>query len=148
MPDRHGPLRTGRFKVEIDGVQVDGFRVVDIPARSTEMEEYSEGSGTEQHRKLWGRTEYDDLTMVRGAMKGDSTLHDWRTSVDQGKLEEGRKDLTVVLQDEEGQAQIRWEFTSAWPKRYEPPRLDATSDGGDVATESVTVAYDEMLRKK
>ncbi len=146
MADRHGPLRTGRFVVEVGGVEVSGFQVVDLPARSTKVQEYREGSDSDQQRKLTGQTEYEDLTMVRGARKDDASLYDWRKAIEQGKMEEGRKDLAVVLQDENGEEAIRWEFTNAWPKRYEPPTLDATAEGGGVATESVTVVFDEMQR--
>jgi phage tail-like protein len=146
MADRHGPLRTGRFKVEIGGAEVPGFQVVDLPARSTQMQEYREGSDSDHQRKLAGQTEYEDLTMVRGAKKNDAPLYNWRKSIEQGKMEEGRKGLAVVLQDENGEEAIRWEFTNAWPKNYDPPTLDATADGGGVATESVTIAFDEMIR--
>jgi phage tail-like protein len=146
MADRHGPLRTGRFVVEVGGVEVPGFQVVDLPARSTKVQEYREGSDSDRQRKLTGQTEYEDLTMVRGARKDDASLYDWRKAIEQGKMDEGRKDLAVVLQDENGEEAIRWEFTNAWPKRYEPPTLDATAEGGGVATESVTVVFDEMQR--
>ncbi|WP_276257964.1 phage tail protein [Haloglomus litoreum] len=146
MADRHGPLRTGRFVVEVGGVEVDGFRVVDLPARFTKEVEYREGSDPDDNRQLMGQTEYEDLTMKRGAKKGDTTLFDWRKSVDEGRMEEGRKDLAVVLQTETGEEAIRWEFTNAWPKRYDPPTLDATSEGGGVATEDVTIVFDEMTR--
>ena len=63
-----------------------------------------------------------------------------------GNLDEGRKELAVVLMDEEGADQIRWEFENAWVKDYEPPVLDASADG-DVATESITVAFDMMTRE-
>lgn len=148
MADRHGPLRTGRFVVEVEGVEVSGFRVVDLPARFSEEAEYREGSDPDHQRKTMGQTKYEDLKMERGATKGDTTLYDWRKAIDQGKVEEGRKDLAVVLQDENGEAAIRWEFTQAWPKRYDPPTLDATAEGGGVATESVTIVYDEMKRQK
>jgi phage tail-like protein len=146
MADRHGPLRTGRFTVEIAGTEVPGFQVVDLPARFSEETEYREGDDPDHQRSTIGGTEYEDLTMVRGARKDETTLYDWRNAIDQGRLEEGRKEVAVVLQDEAGEAAIRWEFTNAWPRRYEPPRLDATSDGGGVATESVVVVYDEMMR--
>jgi phage tail-like protein len=147
MQDRHGPLRTGRFVVEIDGIQVDGFRVVDLPGRSTKMEE---SQGPERQRNLWGQTEYEDLEMERGATRGDTTLFDWREAVDQGKLDEGRKDLAVVLQDDTGGTAMRWEFTKAWPRRYDPPTLDVTADSGDddIAIEKVTIVFDEMKRTK
>jgi phage tail-like protein len=148
MADRHGPLRTGRFVVEIDGIETSGFKRVDIPGQSTKHVEYREGKDPDHHRKLWGQSEYEDLTMERGAKKGDTTLFDWRKAVTQGKMEEARKAVAVVLQDEVGEQQIRWEFTNAWPKRYDPPTLETGSQGGqgNVATETVVVVYDEMQR--
>lgn len=145
MPDRHGPVRTGRFKVEIDEVEIQGWRSVTIPSSSTEQGEYREGNQPDHERKLWGQTTYDDLEMERGVQPGDTRIYDWRQDVIEGRVDSGRKEVAVVLMDEEGEPQIRWEFTGAWPKDYSPPELDASADG-DVATESITVAYDKMTR--
>lgn len=145
MPDRHGPVRTGRFKVEIDEVEVPGWRTVTIPSSSTEQGEYREGNEPDHEKKLWGQTTYDDLEMERGVQPGDTAVFDWRQSVIEGRVDNGRKEVAVTLMDEEGQPQIRWEFTNAWIKDYDPPDLDASADG-DVATESVTVAFDKMVR--
>jgi len=148
MADTHGAMRTGRFTVEIDGVGVSGFKRIDIPSTTTSHVEYREGKDADHHRKLWGQTEYEDLTMERGAKKGDTTLHDWRKTVIQGKMEEARKSVAVILQDSVGEQQVRWEFTNAWPKKYDPPTLESGSQGGqgNVATETVIVVYDEMER--
>ncbi|MEF8777043.1 MAG: phage tail protein [Haloarculaceae archaeon] len=148
MADRHGPLRTGRFKVELDDVEVSGFKRIDIPGQSTKLVEYREGKDADHHRKLWGQTEYEDLTMERGAKQGDTKLFDWRKKVRQGKMEEARKNIAIVLQDEVGESQVRWEFTKAWPKRYDPPTLDTSAQGGQgtVATETVVVVFDEFER--
>jgi phage tail-like protein len=144
-PDRHGPLRTGRFVVEIDGVQVDGFRVVDLPARATRGP--SGGSEDADGGRGWGQSEYEDLEMERGLRAGDSTLHDWRTSVDQGEMEAARKSVVVSLQEETGTTALQWQFRNARPLAYEPPTLDATTDSqGTVATASVTVDFDAVER--
>jgi phage tail-like protein len=143
MPDRHGPLRTGRFKVEINEVEVPGWQTVTIPGNSTERVD-SRGDDPDHHRKLWGQTNYDDLEMEREMT--DTTVYDWRKKVLQGKIEEGRKNVRVTLQNEQGVDKIRWEFTEAWVREYQPPELDASADG-DVAKESVTVVFDELFRE-
>jgi phage tail-like protein len=149
MPDRHGPSRTGRFEVEIDGVEVSGFKEVDIPDQRTKITEYREGTDAAHNRKLWGQNEYDDLRMTRGAKKGDTKLFDWRQQVVEGKMEEARKNLAVILQDEQGQQIIRWNFTNAWIKDYSPPTLDTSPKGGEsgIATEEIVVCFDEMKRE-
>lgn len=143
-------MRTGRFTVEIDDVETSGFKRIDIPSTTTQQVEYREGKDPDHHRKLWGQTEYEDLTMERGAKKDDTTLFDWRKSVIQGQMEEARKSVAVILQDEVGEQQVRWEFTKAWPKQYDPPTLETGSQGGqgNVATETVVIVYDEMERSQ
>jgi phage tail-like protein len=145
--DRHGPMRTGRFKVQIDDVEVPGWQSVTIPSRSTEQGEYREGNDPDYEKKVWGQTTFDDLEMERGLRPGDTKLHDWVEDIQAGNADSGRKEIAVILLDEEGAEQIRWEFQDAWIKQYDPPELDASADG-DVATEEITVAYDQMARKE
>ena len=147
MVDRHGPMRTGRFTVEIDDVEVQGFRRVDIPSSHTEAGEYREGDDPDYEKKLWGQTSFAPLTMERGVQPGDTRLFDWRQQIINGQVDEGRKEVAVILRDEEGEAQIRWEFHEAWIQDYDPPTLDASADD-DVATESITVAFDKMVREE
>lgn len=146
MPDRHGPMRTGRFMVEIDDVEVPGWRSVTIPSSSTEQGEYREGEEPDWEKKIWGQTTFADLEMERAVQPGDTRIFDWREEVRIGNVDDGRKQVAVILMDEEGEPQIRWEFEGAWIKFYRPPRLDASADD-DVATERITVAFDTMTRE-
>jgi len=145
MPDRRGPLRNSRFLVEIDGIAISGFERVDLPSNETRQGEYREGNEPPRNRKLWGTTEYADLVLERGVDADGTTLFDWRKEVTDGKVDEARSAVAVQLLDEEGQSQARWQFSQAWPKRYEPPTLDANG-GGTTATETLVVAYSEMER--
>ena len=145
MGDRHGPQRTGRFSIEIDGVEVPGWHSVTLPSSSTEEGEYREGDEPDWEKKTWGQTTFSDLVMERGVQPGDTRIYDWREEVRMGNVDEGRKDLDVILMDEEGASQLKWEFKDAWIKVYEPPELDASADG-DVAMEKITVAFDTMDR--
>jgi len=140
----HGPMRTGKFVVKLDGQQVPGWQTVTIPGISVEQGTYH-GEGDDPDEVPWGRTSWDDLEMERGVKPGDTKLHDWHQAVRQGDVEEGRKEIAVVLLDENDEPQVEWTLQEAWPKDYDPPELDASADG-DVATESITVAFDEMIR--
>lgn len=145
MVDRHGPMKTGRFEVQIDDVEVAGWQSVTIPGKSVEQDEYREGNDAEYAKKTWGQPSFDDLEMERGVKPGATELHDWIKDIQAGKADEGRKEIAVKLLDEEGEMQLQWEFRQAWIKEYSPPELDASADG-DMATESVTIAFDEMIR--
>jgi len=147
MVDRHGPMKTGLFTVKIDEVEIEGWQSVTIPGSSTEEGSYREGKDPDYEKKLWGQTTFDDLEMERGVKPGDTRIWEWRQDIMAGKADSGRKQIAITLQDEEGQSQIEWQFTEAWIKEYDPPELDASADG-DVATESITVAFDKMVREE
>lgn len=145
MQDRHGPMKTGRFEVQVDGGAVAGWTTVELPSRTSDVGEYREGDSDTTSRTVVGRTEYEDLEMERGVRPDDTTLWDWRQDVEQGRTDDARKTVTVAVNDDGGNPGMVWEFTNAWVKEYSPPELDASADG-DVATESITVAFDEMKR--
>ncbi len=144
---RRGPDELGRarFAAEIAGETLSGWKRIKLPAGRTATETYREGDDADAERQIWGQTSFDDLEMERGVKPGDTRLHDWHMAVRRGDADAGRKELSVVLLGETGEPQIRWEFAGAWVKSYSPPELDASADG-DVATESVTVAFDRMIR--
>jgi phage tail-like protein len=142
--DRDGPMKTSRFKVQIDDVEVSGWRTVTIPSKSIEQGTYREGDDPEHEKKTWGQVTFDDLEMERGVKPGATELWDWIEDIQAGKADEGRKEIAVKLKDEEGEMMIQWEFREAWITDYDPPDLDASAD--EMATESVTITFDEMIR--
>jgi phage tail-like protein len=127
------------------GVQVAGWQSVTIPGISVEQGSYREGNEAKHEKKLWGQPTFDDLEMERGVKPDDTKLHDWHSAIQAGKADAARKEIAVKMQDEEGQATTRFTFADAWPKEYNPPSLDATA-AGDMTTESITVAFDAMIR--
>jgi phage tail-like protein len=135
-PARHGAVRTSRFSVELDGVEVDGFRTVDLPRRYSASENGDQGQG---------RSRYGPLELRRVLRRGDTQLHDWRTAVEEGRRDAGQKDVTVSLLSETGETVLQWRFGNSWPASYDTPTLDAAA-GGEMAMESVTLAFDGVER--
>ncbi|MEF8857073.1 MAG: phage tail protein, partial [Haloplanus sp.] len=135
MPDRHGPLRVARFLVEIDDIAKAGFSHCRLGASSTGVVEYREGNDPPTPRKLAGLTEYGPLELQYGVTADGLALAEWHRLVQQGKVDEARRAVAVVLLDEEGATSARWEFRNAWPTRYEAPTLDA--DRSAVAIETL-----------
>lgn len=145
MPDSHGPQRTSRFVVEFDDDKVAGWQDVTIPSISIEEGTYREGTDPKHERKVAGQISYDDLEMTRGCKRDETIVWDWVKEVTHGQVDGSRREIAIIVLDEEGEAQTRWEFRQCWPKDYDPPDLDSSVDG-EVATESITIAYDEMER--
>jgi len=145
MPDRHGPYRNLRFRLEIDGIDIAGFKEASIPDHETNEIEYRVGTDPAHQRKLWGPTEYGELELKRGVTQ-EMELFEWREQARTGDMDEARRTIAIIIINESGEtgSTPRWEFTDAWCKSYESPDLDA--DGSDVAVESLTVVHEGVQR--
>ncbi|KAA9396519.1 phage tail protein [Haloarcula sp. CBA1130] len=144
MPDRYGPYRNVRYILEIDGIAIAGFSSCSIPENSTEPIEYREGTDPPTVRKLWSLNSYGNLTLEKGTTQDSLALFEWRKSVEQGQVDSARRNIAVILLDEEGGTGPRWEFKNAWIINYDGPDLDST--GNEVAIESLEIAHEEMER--
>lgn len=144
MPDRHGPLRNTRYLLEIDGIAKAGFSEVAIPESNTEIVEYREGNDRPTARKLSTLAAYGNLTLKWGVTSDAMELFEWWQLVEQGKTDEARRPIAVVLLDEEGASGARWEFIDAWCRQYTAPDLNAT--GNEVAIEEMEIVHERMER--
>lgn len=145
----HGPLPSTEFTVELDGVDVPGFLEVQLPTQETDQLDYREGDQAKHSKKLFGDVRYSPLVLARGAAEDNERLDSWRKAVEEGKDDEARKNIAVVLKNQAGESKLRWEFTNAWIRKYEPPALNAQAGSGQaaVAVEKYTVEFEEMTRK-
>jgi len=144
MPDRHGPYRNARYLLEIDGLVKAGFSSCTIPENSTEAVEYREGTDPTTTRKLWGLNDYGTLTLQFGVTDDSIEVFEWRRLVERGDLDEARRDIAVIILDEEGNPGPRWEFRRAWPTSYDAPDLDASDT--EVAIEGLEIEHEGMER--
>ena len=143
MADRTDPYRGSRYRLEIDGITQAGFSEASIPDTSQDPIEYREGTDTPTVRKIPGLIKYGNLTLKWG-ITDSMDLYDWRSLVEQGKMGDARKNVAVVVLDEEGNDKARWEFVEAWPTKYDAPDLNAT--GSDIAVETLEIAHEGMTR--
>lgn len=144
MPDRHGPYRNTRYLLEIDGIVRAGFSEFTIPSNTTEPTEYREGNEAPTVRKLWSLNSYENISLQWGTTEDSIELFEWRKLVEEGKMDEARRNIAVIVQDEEGEPGPRWEFVRAWPINYDAPDLNATAN--EVAVESLEIAHEGMER--
>jgi phage tail-like protein len=140
--DRKDPLRNFRFRLEIDGIQQAGFSEATVPDTSTDVIEYREGTEITTPRKLPGLTKYGNLTLKWGTTDS-MDLYNWRKQIIDGNIQ--RKNIAVTLIDEGGNDKARYEFTNAWPSKYDPADLNAT--GNAVAIETLEIVHEGMVRK-
>lgn len=141
--NRYDPYKAFRFLVYFDTSTspVAAVSKVSGMKRSSDVIEYKEG-GNGIILKGLGRTKYDPITLERG-VTFDMDFHDWANSsqvLDQGfpttSLKQLRKEITIVLLNEAGQAVHRYYVHRCWVSEFQAlPDLDA--GGNAIALEHI-----------
>jgi phage tail-like protein len=139
MPQRRDdPYPDFNFRLELEGLEVAGFSEVRLPEGRIESIAYREGTDTTSAARLLpGRVEYGRLVLRRG-FAGDATLFQWWQEVLQGNLE--RRNVAVVLLDEQRQEVARWLLRRAWPAKWVGPELRGL--GNEVVIETLELAHE------
>lgn len=144
--NRKDPYRNFRFLLEIEGIIQAGFSEVTIPDTTSDIVEYREGNEPPNARKLPGLNKYGNLTLKWGITDSMELYEKWRKPVEQGKMKDARKNVAIILLDEEGNPAARWNFANAWPSKYDAPDLNAK--GTDVGVETLEIVHEGMSRVK
>jgi len=142
---RNDPHRGFRFRLEIDGIDEAGFSEVTIPNITITPVDYREGNEITTVRKLPGLVKHENVVLKWG-ITSSTALYEWLKLVEDSKISEARRNVAIILMDEEGNDASRWEFTNAWPTKYDAPDLKATGD--EVAIESLEIVHEGMKRIK
>ena len=138
---RVDPYKNFRFLLEIDSIVQGGFAECSGFGSNVEVIEYREGGEPKTVRKLPGKVSYPDISLKWG-LTDSRELYDWhRTAVD-GPIQ--RKNGSIVLQDDEGQEKVRWNFFNAWPTKWTGPAFNST--GNSIAVESLEITHEEITR--
>jgi phage tail-like protein len=138
--DRNDPFHAFNFRVEIDNASVAGFREVSGLNFNVETVDYREGTDIPLHtRKLTGLRRFSNLTLRRG-FTPSRDLWDWYRNILNGVPD--RRNGTIVLQDEQHNDVLRWEFTGGVIARWEGPAMNATTN--EVAIEAIEIAVERV----
>lgn len=141
--ERIDPYKNYRFRLEIDQITQAGFREVTIADSSQDPIEYREGHEAPTVHKLPGLIKYGNVSLKWG-ITDSMELYEWRKLVQDGNMKKARRNIAIVLQDDEGNDKARWEINEAWPTKYAAPDLNAT--GSDIAIETLEIVHEGMVR--
>jgi phage tail-like protein len=140
--DRRDPYAGFNFRMEIDGIEVAGFKEISGGEMTTAVIEYADGDDQNYTvRKIPGRTNYSNITFKRGISEGVElwewceTISDWERTIE-------RKDVTIQLLDNTGESQKTYNLFSCWPCRYKGPDLNAGDDS--LAIEEIEFAFEKL----
>lgn len=138
---RNHPYGNAQFVVEIDGLVATAFEQVLLPELTIEAVEYRDGNDVQRAaRKLPGLASYSNLVLKRGFV-GSLELYQWWQQTMQGD-ENARRNMAVILLDEERNQVARWQIANAFPTRYTFSALDAMD--GSALVECLEVAFDTL----
>jgi len=138
--ERRDPYRSFNFQLEIDGVPLGAFSECSGLTAEGDAVDYREGTDIPLNvRKLMGLRKYTNITLKRGYTQ-DRSLWQWFTNIANGLPD--RRDVTIVLLNEQRQPVLRWHAEAAWINKIEAPALKAA--GNEVAMESVELVHEGL----
>ncbi len=129
------------FRVEFDGVVVEGFKEVSGIESEVEVIEYQDANqrNTDAHKRP-GKVKYSNIVLKRGFVN-DPSLYEWYKKVLAGQTD--RKSGSIIYLDREGKEVLRYNLFEAWPMRWKAPELNAK---GDTALEIIEFVVEKWER--
>ena len=134
------PLLSANFRVEIDGIVRSRFLSVDGLGSDVDVIEEREGADPRHSHKVAGSTHTQNL-VLRWPTDDDRQLNDWYQHILDGQPD--RRSGSIILLDEAGNDRVRWNFTEAWPAKWQGPSLNA--EGNDIAIETLELAHEGIV---
>jgi phage tail-like protein len=134
------PLPKFHFSVDWAGTNI-GFTEVSGLDVETEVIEYRHGASPEYSKiKMPGMQKFSNITLKRGSFKSDNEYYKWWNTVKLNTIE--RRDITIMLLNEEHDPVIIWKVKNAWPTKIQSTDLKA--DGNEVAIESMELVHEGL----
>ena len=142
MPTRDTPFGAYNFLVEFDGNEASntalgGFSDVSGLGTEITLMEYRQGNDKENRvRKIPAMQKAGDVTFKRGVM-GVKNFWTWVQATRTSPYT--ARNLSITLNDEQGNPVQRWKLINARPSKWTGPTL-AAKGGSDVAMEELVVS--------
>jgi phage tail-like protein len=139
------PLIAAFFTIEMQGAVQGVFKSLEGIGSENELTEYkASGPNGEQVVKYQpGLLKWNPIKLKQG-VTADLYFWKWRELVEQGDMDQARKNGAFVMHNTKGEAAARWEFVNAWPRSITGPGGDATSS--EVALEELEVVCEGIKR--
>jgi len=141
------PLISAQFAIEFQGVIAGAFQECTGMGSENEVVEYkaSGKKGDYVMQKVPGRMKWNNITLKRG-LTDAIDLWDWRKLVEQGKVEQARKNGSIIMFDQTGKEVARWNLTNAWPSKISGPAANAGEN--TAAIEELEITHEGYERVK
>ena len=140
------PLIVYQFGIEVGGMVTGYFsEIAGISSESDVIEHKVSAEGKDFVQKMPGRLKWGDVTLKRG-ITSNLQIWEWRQQVEEGKMNDVRKNCSILLYDRNMNVAARWDFINAWPSKVSGP--DIKADGNEFGIEEMTIVHEGMRRTK
>jgi phage tail-like protein len=135
------------FAIEFQGQVTGAFReCTGLGSENEIVESKMNGmDGRPVVKKIPGNLKWGNITLKQG-ITDDMDMWKWRKLIEEGKVDEARKNGSIVLFSHAGTEIARWDFVNAWPSKINGPSVNATSN--EVAIEELELAHEGYERVK
>jgi phage tail-like protein len=138
--ERNDPYRAFNFRLEIEGIPLGAFSECSGLTAEGDSVDYRDGTDLQPNtRKLIGLRKYSNIMLKRGYTQ-DKSLWQWYNNIHNGLPD--RRNVTIVLMNEEHTPVLRWHAENAWLNKIEGPAFKAS--GNEVAIESVELIHEGL----
>jgi phage tail-like protein len=139
MADNAYPLPTFHFSVDFGGGQIMNCSEVSGLDIELDVVEYRNGnSPIFSTQKMSGLRKGADVTIKKGVFANDLDYYAWFNAVKMDTPE--RRNVTIILLNEEATPVMTWKLANAWPSKITSP--DMKSDSSEVAIESIQIVHE------
>jgi phage tail-like protein len=141
------PLVGFHFSLELQGKIAGYFTECSGIGSEHEVVEHKvvTADGHQVVMKIPGRLKWENVTLKKG-ITGDMDMWNWRKDVEDGKVEDSRRNGMITMYDQTLKAVAQWEFTRAWPCKLSGPQPKA--DSNEIGIEEITIAHEYIKRVK
>ncbi len=134
------------FAIDIQGVVKGYFTECSGLGSEHEVVEHKVvGKTGDQIMKIPGRLKWENITLKRG-LTDSLDIWNWRKQVEDGKVEDARKNGSIIMMDQELKELARWNFERAWPTKVSGPALK--TDSNEIGVEELVIAHERIWREK
>jgi phage tail-like protein len=131
------------FAIQVDGEPWAQFKEVSGLSTEVQVIEHKETTitGKDVVKKLPGQKKYGDITLKIG-VTDDKKIFEWHKKVLDGKIDEARKNGSIVLYDYANAEKARWNFVNACPSKVSYGSMSTTSN--DILLQDVTLVVESV----
>ena len=135
------PQPAYHFRVDWGGTRIGVSEVSGLSIERAVTEHFDGSDPVSTARKMPGIVKFTNIVLKRGLVSGDNEFFEWFNTAQLNTVE--RRDMTIMLLDEQHQPRVVWKVRNAFPCKYSGPELRANSSAA--AFETLELAHDGLV---